>query len=177
MYAGAIEGVPVVIDGNAYIPMNVKSGDKITDTSDLLDEAFKRVDDKKAIPKALGTIYGKKANVIEYIDFDAFRATYRYVNQVATSYYVVPQVRATLQALTNLKKQTTGDMSNFLAATQKDLVLGVQNEYNKAKIYDVLGPTIGKIARALLTARSMTLMSSPIRKYIDLNTQYIASIS
>lgn len=177
VYAGAIEGVPVVIDGNAYIPMNVKSGDKITDTSDLLDEAFKRVDDKKAIPKALGNIYGKKANVIEYIDFDAFRATYRYVNQVATSYYVVPQVRATLQALTNLKKQTTGDMSNFLAATQKDLVLGVQNEYNKAKIYDVLGPTIGKIARALLTARSMTLMSSPIRKYIDLNTQYIASMA
>jgi hypothetical protein len=177
VYAGAIEGVPVVIDGNAYIPMNVKSGDKITDTSDLLDEAFKRVDDKKAIPKALGNIYGKKANVIEYIDFDAFRVTYRYVNQVATSYYVVPQVRATLQALTNLKKQTAGDMSNFLAATQKDLVLGVQNEYNKAKIYDVLGPTIGKIARALLTARSMTLMSSPIRKYIDLNTQYIASMA
>jgi hypothetical protein len=175
VYAGAIEGVPVVIDGNAYIPMNVKSGDKITDQTDMLDEAFKRVEGKKSIPKALGNIYGKKESVIEYIDFDGFRATYRYVNQVTTSYYVVPQVRATLKALTNLKKQNTGDMRNFMEAVRFDVVLGVQNEFNKARIYDMLGKTTGNVARWILAARSRMLLSSPIRPVIDFNTQYMAS--
>lgn len=152
----------LVLNGeDFYFPMNSKNmSDRAYDQSATLEDIYSQAVQGKSLRVTDNIL--KKTQRMNYIDFNALRATEKYVRDMSMSYHVLPAMREQVDALNYLVKEykeSDPELASFAKALRRNIVDGYRIEYTRSSMWGNQklwirnsSVDVSKIAKALSNA-------------------------
>jgi hypothetical protein len=128
----------LVLNGeDFYFPMNSKNmSDRAYDQSATLEDIYSQAVQGKSLRVTDNIL--KKTQRMNYIDFNALRATEKYVRDMSMSYHVLPAMREQVDALNYLVKEykeSDPELASFAKALRRNIVDGYRIEYTRSSMW------------------------------------------